>query len=203
MSNTLSVQHGTENTDHKHDHNQDVALGFWIYILSDCILFAAIFATYAVLSGATAGLITPKEIFDLRLVALGTLLLLLSSFTFGMGMLHAGANKTRPMVTWLGITFLLGLGFLILEGYEFHHFSQLGATPQTSAYWSAFYTLVGTHGLHVLVGLIWMLVLGIHIRQDGLTDKNLVRLSCLSVFWHFLDVIWICVFSIVYLMGVL
>ena len=191
-----------DDVDH-HDTGGDTVFGFWIYIMSDCILFATLFATYAVLSNSFAGGITPKELFNLNFVLGETALLLFSSFTFGMAMLYANKKQMTGMITWLVVTFLLGLGFLGMEIYEFYHFSNEGATPQTSAYWSAFYALVATHGLHVTGGLIWMLVLFAHFKRDGFTEDNLVRLACLSLFWHFLDVIWICVFSVVYLLGVM
>lgn len=193
-------------THHDHDHHDsggDTVFGFWIYIMSDCILFATLFATYAVLSTSFAGQITPKELFDLNFVLGETALLLLSSFTFGMAMLYANKKQMNGMIIWLSITFLLGSAFLVMEVYEFYHFSNEGATPQTSAYWSAFYALIATHGLHVFAGLIWMLVLFAHFKRDGINEDNLVRLACLSLFWHFLDVIWVCVFSVVYLMGVM
>lgn len=189
--------------EHHHDHGGDTLLGFWIYIMSDVILFATLFATFAVLNSAFAGGPTPADLFDLNLVLLGTMLLLVSSFTFGMVMLSAQRGNLRRVYVWLAWTFALGAGFLGLELYEFSHFSQSGATPQTSAYWSAFYALVATHGLHVLGGLVWIVVLVAHLKRDGLTEENQVRLGCLSLFWHFLDVIWICVFSVVYLMGVM
>lgn len=186
-----------------HDTGGDTVFGFWIYIMSDCILFATLFAVYAVLSNSFAGAITPKELFNLNFVLSETALLLFSSFTFGMAMLYGNKKQMTGMITWLVVTFLLGLGFLGMEIYEFYHFSSEGATPQTSAYWSAFYALVATHGLHVMGGLIWMLVLFAHFKRDGFTEDNLIRLACLSLFWHFLDVIWICVFSVVYLLGVM
>ncbi|TMO57438.1 cytochrome o ubiquinol oxidase subunit III [Pseudoalteromonas aurantia] len=206
---TMSQSHATDHDEidhHDHDHHDsggDTVFGFWIYIMSDCILFATLFATYAVLSGGYAGGLTPKDLFDLNFVAVETALLLLSSFTFGMAMLYANKRHMKGMISWLVVTLALGLGFLGMELYEFYHFSSEGATPQSSAYWSAFYALVATHGLHVLGGCIWMLVLFAHFKRDGFTEDNLVRLSCLSLFWHFLDIIWICVFSVVYLLGVM
>ena len=187
--------------EHHHDYAGDTLLGFWIYIMSDCILFATLFATYAVLGTSYAGGITPKDLFDLNFVAVETALLLFSSFTFGMAMLGAQSKNTQQLMKWLGITFLLGLAFLCMELYEFYHFASEGAGPTTSAYWSAFYALVATHGLHVFAGMCWMIVLVIHIKRDGITEANHTRLACLSMFWHFLDIIWICVFSMVYLMG--
>jgi len=200
----LNTDLDNHHDDHDHhDYEGDTLLGFWIYIMSDCILFATLFATYAVLHGNFFGAPTPKELFDLTFVAGETALLLLSSFTFGMAMLYAHRNDLKGLFIWLGITFALGFGFLCMELYEFYHFSHEGAGPTTSGYWSAFYALVGTHGLHVFAGMLWMIVLSIHILRDGLTVTNSCRLACLSLFWHFLDVIWICVFSIVYLMGVM
>ncbi|MCH2191542.1 MAG: cytochrome o ubiquinol oxidase subunit III [Gammaproteobacteria bacterium] len=189
--------------EHHHDYAGDSLLGFWIYIMSDCILFATLFATYAVLSTGFAGGLTPKDLFDLEFVAVETALLLFSSFTFGMAMLGAQSKNMTQLLLWLSITFALGGGFLVMECYEFYHFSNEGAGPTTSAYWSAFYGLVGTHGLHVLAGMLWMIVLVVHLLRDGITETNHTRLACLSMFWHFLDVIWICVFSMVYLMGVM
>lgn len=189
--------------EHHHDYDGDTLFGFWIYIMSDCILFATLFATYAVLSTSFAGGLTPLDLFDLNFVAVETALLLFSSFTFGMAMLGAQNKNMRQLSLWLVITFLMGAGFLGMELYEFWHFSHEGAGPTSSAYWSAFYALVGTHGLHVFSGMCWMIVLFFHLRRDGITTTNFTRLSCLSLFWHFLDIIWICVFSLVYLMGVM
>lgn len=186
-----------------HDYEGDTLLGFWIYIMSDCLLFASLFATYAVLQGNYFHTPTPHELFDLKFVAGETALLLLSSFTFGMAMLYAHKKAMSGLYLWLGITFLLGLGFLGMEIYEFIHFAHEGAGPTSVGSWSAFYALVGTHGLHVFAGMCWMIILFIHIKRDGLTTQNSCRLACLSLFWHFLDVIWICVFSIVYLLGVM
>ena len=189
--------------EHHHDYAGDTLLGFWIYIMSDCILFATLFAAYAVLSTGFAGGLTPADLFDLNFVAVETGLLLFSSFTFGMAMLGAQKKDMFQLLLWLGITFALGLGFLCMEVYEFWHFSHEGAGPTSSAYWSSFYALVGTHGLHVFSGMLWMIFLVIHLLRDGITETNHTRLACLSMFWHFLDVIWICVFSLVYLVGVL
>ncbi len=198
--NTKVLVHEQE---HHHDSGGDTVFGFWIYIMSDCLLFATLFACYAVLSTSYAGGLTPKDLFDLNFVLAETALLLFSSFTFGMAMLAANQKNMKGVMTWLGITFALGLSFLVMELYEFYHFSSEGASPQSSAYWSAFYALVATHGLHVFAGLLWMIVLFFHFKRDGISSDNMVRLSCLSLFWHFLDVIWVCVFTVVYLMGVM
>lgn len=194
--------HDLDDHDH-HDYAGDTIFGFWIYILSDCLLFGTLFAVYAVYSNSFAGLIEPKELFNLTFVLAETALLLFSSFTFGMAMLKANHEDMKGMIKWLGITFMLGFSFLIMELYEFYHFSNEGATFHSSAYWSAFYGLVATHGLHVFAGLVWMIVLFFHFKRDGFSEDNKTRLACLSLFWHFLDIIWICVFSVVYLMGVL
>jgi cytochrome o ubiquinol oxidase subunit 3 len=187
--------------EHHHDYGGDTVFGFWVYILSDCILFATLFATFAVIGGNFAGTPTAKELFELDYVLQETALLLLSSFTFGMAVLDANKTNMKGMLTWLGATWLLGLGFLVMEVNEFIHFTHEGAAAWSSGAWSAFYGLIGTHGLHVFAGMVWLVVLvGLFLR-DGFSEDNRVRLMCLSLFWHFLDIIWICVFSIVYLMG--
>jgi len=201
----LTNDHDLHEHDDHHHHEAEAAdrymFGFWLYIISDCLLFGTLFATYAVMSQNFSNAITPNELFDLNFVAVETALLLLSSFTFGMAMLGANVENMAKTKFWLSVTALLGLSFLGMEIYEFIHFSHEGATPQTSGYWSAFYTLVATHGLHVTAGLIWMSILFVHFKRDGFTNENKIRLSCLSLFWHFLDIIWICVFSFVYLRG--
>lgn len=189
--------------EHHHDYAGDTVFGFWIYILSDCILFASLFAVYAVIGQNYFGTPDAKALFDLTYVLGETALLLLSSFTFGMAMLAANAKNLRGLYQWLGATFLLGLGFLIMEVNEFIHFTHEGAAAWSSGAWSAFYALIGTHGLHVFFGMLWLVFLVLHIKRDGLTIHNQTRLMCLSLFWHFLDIIWICVFSVVYLMGVM
>jgi cytochrome o ubiquinol oxidase subunit 3 len=194
---------GLVKEEHHHDYAGDTVFGFWVYILSDCILFATLFAVFAVLGGNFAGTPEFKELFELDYVLGETALLLFSSFTFGMAMLEANKQNIKGLFIWLGATFLLGLGFLIMEVNEFIHFTHKGAAAWSSGAWSAFYALIGTHGLHVFFGMIWLIILVVHIQRDGLTESNTTRLMCLSLFWHFLDIIWICVFSVVYLMGVL
>ena len=186
-----------------HDADGDSLFGFWLYILSDCILFACLFATYAVLRGNFVDAPLAADLFDLNYITVETALLLFSSFTFGMAVLGMQAGSMARMFRWLGVTFLLGAGFLFLEVKEFIHLSHAGATPWSAGSWSAFYGLIGTHGLHVLAGLVWMVVLVLHFMRDGITATNATRLMCLSLFWHFLDIIWICVFSVVYLMEML
>lgn len=184
-----------------HDDGSKTVFGFWVYLMSDLLIFSVLFATFAVLSNATAGGPTGKELFDLKFVLVETLLLLFSSFTFGMANLNVHAhNKSRAM-GWLMVTFLFGAGFIAMEVWEFHHLITEGAGPGRSAYLSAFFTLIGTHGLHVTFGLIWIIVMLDMIRRHGLDSINKRRLACLSLFWHFLDIVWICVFTFVYLMG--
>jgi cytochrome o ubiquinol oxidase subunit 3 len=198
--------HLSETDDHDQDHDHSgggTILGFWIYLMSDALIFAALFATFGVLGASYAGGPTPRQVFDLPLVAVNTGLLLLSSLTFGLAMLAMAKGRLGATRTWLIITAVLGLGFLGLELSEFSHLIAEGAGPQRSAFLSAFFTLVGTHGLHVAFGLVWITVMLVQLGQRGLIAENRRRLMCLSMFWHFLDVIWIGVFTFVYLFGVL
>jgi cytochrome o ubiquinol oxidase subunit 3 len=156
-----------------------------------------------VLGGSFAGGPGPKDLFELPLVALNTAFLLCSSITFGFGMLAAYRGDAPRALRWLVVTLALGLCFLAVELYEFQHLIHIGAGPQRSAFLSAFFALVGTHGLHVTFGSIWLVTLMVQIRQRGLIPANMRRLACLSMFWHFLDVIWIGVFTFVYLMGMI
>ena len=188
---------------HEPHPENGTSLGFWLYLMSDCLIFAVLFATYGVLGRNYAGGPTGAELFDLPLVAINTAFLLLSSITFGFAMLRKQQRDVNGTLLWLAVTGFFGLCFLALEIYEFAHLIQQGATPQRSAFLSAFFTLVGTHGLHVTFGLIWLVVLMLQIRKHGLIPENTRRLMCLSMFWHFLDVVWIGVFTFVYLMGVL
>jgi len=176
-------------------------LGFWLYLMSDCLLFAVLFAVYAVLGRSYAAGPSGADLFDLPLVAVNTSLLLLSSITYGFAMLEMQKNRLRPVLVWLTVTGLLGAGFIGLELYEFTHLILDGAGPQRSAFLSSFFTLVGTHGLHVTFGIVWLITLMVQISRGGLIAANRRRLMCLSMFWHFLDVVWICVFTFVYLMG--
>ena len=188
---------------HEPHPENGTSLGFWLYLMSDCLIFAALFATYGVLGRSYAGGPGGAELFDLGLVALNTAFLLLSSITFGFAMLQKQKKNVGGTLLWLAITGLLGLAFLAVELYEFYHLIHNGHTPQSSAFLSAFFTLVGTHGLHVTFGLIWLVTLMIQISKHGLIEANVRRINCLSMFWHFLDVVWIGVFTFVYLMGVL
>uniref|UniRef100_UPI0035C9AF09 cytochrome o ubiquinol oxidase subunit III n=1 Tax=uncultured Sphingomonas sp. TaxID=158754 RepID=UPI0035C9AF09 len=196
--------HLAEEDDHDHDHGGMGAtlLGFWIYLMSDALIFASLFAMYGVVSTSYAGGPIPREIFDLKLVALNTAFLLASSITFGQAMPHMEAGRVGPTRFWLAVTGLLGAAFVGIELYEFSHLIAEGAGPQRSAFLSAFFTLVGTHGAHVTVGLIWIVTMLVQIGQHGMSLPMKRRLICLSMFWHFLDIIWIGVFTFVYLYGV-
>lgn len=178
-------------------------LGFWIYLMSDCLIFACLFAAYGVLGREYAGGPTAAQVLELPTVAINTALLLFSSITYGFAVLEMQANRRGMMMMWLTITGLLGAGFVALELTEFAHLISIGAGPQRSAFLSSFFTLVGTHGLHVTCGLIWLITLMVQVSKKGLIPANKRRLMCLSMFWHFLDLIWVGVFSFVYLMGVL
>jgi cytochrome o ubiquinol oxidase subunit 3 len=186
-----------------HHPEQGTLLGFWLYLMSDCLIFASLFATYAVQGRSYAGGPTGAELFELPLIALNTTFLLVSSLTFGFAMIAAQANNLAKTRLWLVVTGILGLAFLCVELYEFHHLIHIGAGPQRSGFLTAFFALVGTHGLHVTFGIIWLVTLFFQLGKHGLTPENFRRLSCLSLFWHFLDLIWIFVFTFVYLMGVL
>ena len=185
----------------EHHPANGTLLGFWFYLMSDCLIFAVLFAVYAVVGRSYAAGPSGAELFDLPLVALNTSMLLLSSITYGFAVLEMQRRRVKPVLAWLAVTGLLGCVFIGLELYEFAHLIQEGAGPQRSAFLSAFFTLVGTHGLHVTFGIVWLVVLMVQVGRGGLIVENRRRLMCLSMFWHFLDVIWIGVFTFVYLMG--
>ncbi|WP_026873937.1 cytochrome o ubiquinol oxidase subunit III [Inquilinus limosus] len=188
----------------EHEHSGgSTMLGFWIYLMSDCLIFAVLFATYGVLGRNFAAGPSGADLFDLPLVAVNTSMLLLSSITCGFAMLEMERRRVGATLFWLGVTALFGIVFVGLELYEFAHLIHEGAGPQRSAFLSSFFTLVGTHGLHVTVGIVWMVTMMVQVARHGLIADNKRRLMCLSLFWHFLDVIWIGVFTFVYLMGTL
>jgi len=189
--------------EHDHAEGGSTMLGFWIYLMSDCLIFAVLFACYGVLGGSYAGGPSPRDLFELPLVAVNTAMLLLSSITYGFAMLAMEKGRVRPTQLWLAVTGLFGLAFIGIELHEFAGMIAEGATPQRSAFLSAFFTLVGTHGLHVTMGLIWLVTLMAQVGRHGLIRANRRRLMCLSMFWHFLDVVWIGVFTFVYLLGML
>ena len=173
--------------------------GFWLFLLSDIILFAVLFATYSVLSGSTAGGPTATELFDKKHVFLETMCLLASSVTCGFGSLAVQRTDARAMYFWMGVTFLLGVTFLSLEGREFAGMVAAGAGPSHSAFLSAFFTLVGTHGLHVSLGLVWLLIMLLQVTTLGFQPMVGRRFFAFGLFWHALDIVWIGVFTIVYL----
>jgi len=185
----------------EHHPENGTLLGFWLYLMSDCFIFSALFATYGVLGRNYAAGPSGADLFDLPMVALNTSLLLLSSITYGFAVLEMQRDRARTMLIWLAVTGLLGAGFIGLELSEFAHMIQDGAGPQRSAFLSSFFTLVGTHGLHVTFGIVWLVTLMFQVGKHGLSQANRRRVMCLSMFWHFLDVVWIGVFTFVYLMG--
>ncbi len=189
--------------DHDHPESNSV-FGFWIYLMTDCVLFASLFAVFGVMMHQFAGGPTGKDLFDIPGVALETAVLLLSSITYGFAMIGAHQRRAGAVLGWLVVTFALGVMFLTLELREFSHLIEDGAGPDRSAFLSSFFTLVSTHGLHVFFGLIWMVVLMLQvIRRPELDERQIRRLTCLSLFWHFLDIVWICVFTFVYLGSVI
>ncbi len=175
--------------------------GFWMYLMSDCMLFATLFGTYAVLHDNTFGGPGADELFSLPHSLLETIILLTSSFTCGLAMLAAHREDTLKSILCFGITFLLGFSFLGLELKEFGELVEGGNSWQRSAFLSSYFTLVSTHGLHITFGLIWMAVMMAQISFRGLKPITIKRLTCLSLFWHFLDIVWIFIFTFVYLMG--
>ena len=182
--------------------NDKAIFGFWVYIMTDCILFATLFATYAVLRNNVANGPAGHDIFNMPYVLTETLLLLTSSFTCGLMILASRMGKLKQVLLWLGVTFALGLAFVTMEVTEFTHLVGDGHGWDTSAFLSSFFTLVGTHGLHISVGLLWILVMGAFLLRKGLTQHTTRRLEMFSIFWHFLDVVWVFIFTIVFLMGV-
>jgi cytochrome o ubiquinol oxidase subunit 3 len=184
------------------DNESKTMLGFWIYLMTDCVLFASLFATFAVLRNNTFGGPGGSELFNMPNVLVETIILLTSSFTCGLASLAVRRQAKQAVIFWFAVTALLGLAFLTMELTEFHHLVVEGNSWRRSGFLSAFFTLVGTHGLHITVGLLWMGALLTQVVRKGLTEANSRRLLLLSLFWHFLDVVWIFIFSIVYLMGV-
>ena len=178
-----------------------VAYGFWIFILSDIVMFSALFAAYAVLSGNTAGGPSGRELFNLRSVFVETACLLFSSYTCGLGMLCAERRETVRFLFLAALTFVLGAAFLFIEVSEFAGMVKAGAGPSRSAFLSSFFSLVGMHGAHVTAGLVWLVYMVAQVLAKGLRAMVLRRLVCFSLFWHALDIVWIGVMTLVYLMG--
>lgn len=186
------------------DHPENGSLlGFWLYLMSDCLIFACLFAAYAVLGRNYAAGPSGADLFDLPIVALNTTFLLVSSITYGFAMLEMQKRRMSNTLIWLAVTGILGACFISLELSEFISLIADGAGPGRSGFLTSFFALVGTHGLHVSFGIIWLITLMVQLKKFGFTTENRRRLMCLSMFWHFLDVVWIGVFTFVYLMGVL
>jgi cytochrome o ubiquinol oxidase subunit 3 len=195
--------HGGGHHDDHHDQESMKMFGFWLFLITDVILFGTLFATYVVLRLNTDGGPTGAELLEMNGIIISTFILLTSSFTSGIAVLEMNKGNKRGLILWLAITAVLGASFIYLEVNEFIHLVHEGANIGTSAYWSAFFVLVGTHGLHVSLGLIWMIALILQIRRRGITPVTKRKVGIISLYWHFLDVVWIFVFSIVYLMGVM
>jgi cytochrome o ubiquinol oxidase subunit 3 len=189
------------------DQHQDTfsktTLGFWVYLMTDTLLFATLFCTYAVLRHETFGGPTSRDLFSLSTAFTETMILLLSSVTCGLSMLSALDDKKKHVLFWLGMTFLLGIAFVTIELAEFTQLVQEGNSWRRSAFLSSFFTLVSTHGIHVSFGLLWIAVMMVQVFRHGVTSITFRRLITLSLFWHFLDLVWIFIFTFVYLMGVL
>jgi cytochrome o ubiquinol oxidase subunit 3 len=195
----MVTEHATET--HEEAAMDRVGFGFWVYLMTDLLMFAVLFAVFAVLRDATHGGPSGQELFKLPFVLTETLILLTSSFTAGIGMLAAHRGNKSQVLTWFGVTFCLGLAFLGMELYEFAEFIHEDHTWQSNASLSAFFTLVGTHGLHITSGLLWMGTALVFIWKRGLNAPLVRKLTLLSLFWHFLDIVWIFIFTVVYLMA--
>ncbi len=191
----------SQSTDIEQEAESKTLFGFWVYLMTDCILFASFFAAFAVLRHNTYGGPGAQSLFSLSFVLAETLILLTSSFLCGLAILAARQGQRQAVLVFFSLTFVLGLAFLGLELHEFSHLYNEGNSWRRSGFLSAFFSLVGTHGLHITAGLIWMGVMIVRVRQLGLTKFNLKRLTMLSLFWHFLDIVWIFIFTIVYLLG--
>ncbi len=200
--NKLATNPSTEVVEQTEENSKTI-FGFWLYIMTDCVLFASLFATYSVLHKNVFGGPSGAELFHLPYILIETIVLLTSSFTCGLAILSLRQNNKNKVMFWFGVTFLLGLIFLGMELSEFRNLVVAGNSWRRSGFLSSYFTLVGTHGLHITIGLLWMIVMVAKVYTTGLTKGNIRRLTLLSLFWHFLDIIWIFIFTIVYLMGAL
>ncbi len=203
MEPTLAVSSKALRRQEVEEGQSKILFGFWIYIMTDCVLFASLFATYAVLHNNTFGGPSGAQLFSLPYVLAETMLLLTSSFSCGLATIALQNKSKAKVIGYFFLTFLLGLGFLALELREFRHLVLIHDSWTRSGFLSSYFTLVGTHGLHITIGLIWMAVMMIRVLKGGLGTYNVRRLKMLAIFWHFLDVIWIFIFTIVYLLGAL
>lgn len=203
MSEEQAYRSVSEQEHHDHPDMEEMrTFGFWIYLMTDIMIFGTFFAAYIVLRNNTNGGPGPAELFELGGVIASTFILLASSYTCGLALLAMNRGNKRSLIGWLAVTAALGAVFIGLEINEFAHFVGEGATMGSSAFLSAFYTLVGTHGLHVTIGLVWMVALMMQLSKQGITPATKRKVNVISLFWHFLDVVWIFVFTVVYLMGV-
>jgi cytochrome o ubiquinol oxidase subunit 3 len=200
MSDVTSPEHVILQEERSAADNKTL-FGFWAYIMTDCLLFASLFASYAVLHANTVGGPSGRDIFSLPYILIETLALLTSSFTCGLAMLSANRHAKRQALGWLAVTFVLGLVFLLMELTEFGRLAHDGNGWQRSGFMSSYFTLVGTHGLHITVGLMWMAALIAKVWSSGFSRANMRRLTMLSLFWHFLDIVWIFIFTVVYMLG--
>lgn len=209
MSKSLTIHHtpdlhpDTSIPDPHQDTFARTVLGFWTYLMTDCLLFASLFCTYAILHDSTFGGPSSKEIFSLKTAFVETMILLFSSVTCGFGMLSALKNQKNKILGWLAVSLVLGASFVAIELTEFSELVHEGNSWTRSAFLSSFFTLVGTHGLHVSVGLLWMIVMMAQVYWQGVNVMTFRRLVVFSLFWHFLDLVWIFIFTFVYLMGVI
>lgn len=197
------VQKQVSGHDDHHDPESMKQFGFWLFMITDVILFATLFATFIVLRGNVASGPVGADLIEINGIIVSTFILLTSSFTSGLALLSMNRGNKQGLILWLAVSALLGLSFIYMEVSEFIHLVGEGATIGTSAYWSAFYTLVGTHGLHVSLGIVWITAVIIQLARRGITPVTKRKVNIISLYWHFLDVIWIFVFSIVYLMEVM
>lgn len=198
------ASHDHDHHDHGHiDQNKLKQFGFWLFMMTDVILFATLFATFIVLRENTSAGPIGADLIEMNGIIVSTFILLTSSFTSGLAILEMNKGNKKGLISWLIVTIVLGASFLFLEINEFVHLVQHGAAIHTSAFWSAFFTLVGTHGLHVTVGIVWITGICIQLAKRGITPDTKRRVNITSLYWHFLDVVWIFVFTIVYLMEVM
>lgn len=201
MVKPITIRH-IKYPDKHHDAYSRTVFGFWLYLMTDCILFGALFAVYAVLIHGTAGGPAPRDIIHLPFVLAETLILLTSSFTIALGMLQVLYNSRKKLIAWFAATFILGIAFLAMEIDEISRLISDGDTWQRSAFLSAYFTLLGVHGVHIFFGLLLMIVFIAQVMRRGLTEVVLTRLTCLRLFWLFLYLIWIVMYTYVYLLGV-
>lgn len=193
------MSHHLPTSEHEAAATDRLMFGFWVYLMTDLLMFAVLFAVYAVLQNSTLGGPTSRDLFNPTLGLANTLILLTSSFTAGIGMIAARRGQKERVMRWFGLTFILGLAFLGIELYEFAELIHGGHSWTVNAFLSSFFALVGTHGLHITSGLLWLGILLVYIQKRGLTKSNTRKLALLSLFWHFLDIVWIFIFSVVYL----